>query len=93
MLTDICCYYLRYIYTENIEVRTTNVYGLMYASEKYMLDVIKNDCKRFLTANINEDYACVVLQIAHTFHLEDCKKMPFNLYFLMENFVLNQPVF
>jgi hypothetical protein len=46
----------------------------MYASEKYMLDVIKNECKKFLTANINEDYACVVLQIAHTFQLEDLQK-------------------
>jgi BTB/POZ domain-containing protein 3/6 len=46
----------------------------MRASEKYMLDVIKNECKKFLTANINENYACVVLQIAHTFHLDDLQK-------------------
>jgi hypothetical protein len=39
-----------------------------------MLDVIKNECKKFLAANINEDYACVVLQIANTFHLEDLQK-------------------
>ena len=69
-----CYCYLRYIYTDKIEVRTTNVYGLTYASEKYMLDVIKNECKKFLAANINEDYACVVLQIANTFHLEDLQK-------------------
>ena len=74
MLTDICYYYLRYIYTDNIEIRTDNVSELMRASEKYMLDVIKNECKKFLTANINEDYACVVLQIAHSFHLEDLQK-------------------
>jgi hypothetical protein len=35
----------------------------MYAPEKYMLDIIKNECKKFLTAHINENYACVVLQI------------------------------
>ena len=74
MLTDICYYYLRYIYTNNIEIRTDNVNGLMCASEKYMLDIIKNECKKFLTANINENYACVVLQIAHTFDLEDLQK-------------------
>ena len=62
------------MYTDKIEVRTDNVYGLMYASEKYMLDIIKNECKKFLTASINEEYACVVLQIAHTFHLEDLQK-------------------
>jgi hypothetical protein len=74
MLTDICYYYLRYIYTDNIDVRTDNVNGLMYAPEKYMLDIIKNECKKFLTAHINEHYACVVLQIAHTFDLEDLQK-------------------
>ena len=46
----------------------------MYASDKYMLDIIKNECKKFLTAHINEDYACVVLQIANTFDLEDLQK-------------------
>ena len=71
MLTYICYYYLRYIYTDNIEVGMDNVNGLMYASEKYMLDVIKNECKKFLAGNINEDYACVVLQTAHSFYLED----------------------
>ena len=74
MLIYICYFYLRFIYTDNIEIRTDNVNELMRASEKYMLDVIKNECKRFLTANINEDYACVVLQIAHSFHLEDLQK-------------------
>ena len=74
MLTDICYYYLSYIYTDNIEVRADNVYGLMYASEKYMLDVIKIECKQFLTTNINEKYACLVLHTAHDFHLEDLQK-------------------
>jgi len=74
MLTYICYYYLRYIYTDTIEVRTDNINGLMYASEKYMLDVIKNECKKFLAANINDDNACVVLQTAHNFHLEDLQK-------------------
>jgi len=87
MLTDMCYYFLRYIYTDNIEVRTVNVNryllllfkvnldnievtadnvnGLMYASEKYMLDGIKNECKKLLTTNINDDNVCMVLQTAH----------------------------
>jgi hypothetical protein len=60
--------------SNNIEVRADNVYGLMYASEKYMLDVIKIECKQFLTTNINEKYACLVLHTAHDFHLEDLQK-------------------
>jgi hypothetical protein len=39
-----------------------------------MIDVTKNECKKFLTANINEDYVCVVLQIANNFRLEDLQK-------------------
>jgi hypothetical protein len=46
----------------------------MYASEKYMLDVIKIECKKFLTVNINDDNACMVLQTAHSVHLEDLQK-------------------
>jgi hypothetical protein len=46
----------------------------MYASEKYMLDVIKIECKKFLTVNINDDNACMVLQTSHSFHLEDLQK-------------------
>jgi hypothetical protein len=74
MLADICYYYLRSIYTDNIEVTADNVNGLMHASEKYILDVIKIECKRFLTANINDDNACMVLQTAHNFHLEDLQE-------------------
>ena len=39
-----------------------------------MLDVIKIECKKFLTTSINEDYACLVLHTAHDFHLEDLQK-------------------
>jgi hypothetical protein len=46
----------------------------MYASEKYMLDGIKIECKKVLTANINDDNTCMVLQTAHNFHLEDLQK-------------------
>jgi hypothetical protein len=54
----------------------------MYASEKYMLDVIKIECKKFLTANINDDNACMVLQTAHNFELADLQNDALQFIFL-----------
>ena len=83
MLTYICYYYLRYIYTEYIEVRTDNVHRLIYASEKYTFPAITNECKKFLTACINVDNACVVLTTAYTFQLEDLQEDA--LQFIFDN--------
>ena len=38
------------------------------------IDVSKIECKKFLTVNINDDNACMVLQTTHNFHLEDLQK-------------------
>ena len=41
MLTDICYYYLRYIYTDNIEVRTVNVNRYLLLLFKVYVDNIE----------------------------------------------------
>jgi hypothetical protein len=48
MLTDMCYYYLRYIYTDNIEVRTVNVNGYLLLLFKVYLDNIE-----VRTVNVN----------------------------------------
>jgi hypothetical protein len=55
---------------------------LLFIAEKYMLDVIKIECKRFLTANINDDDACMVLQSAHNFALADLQNDALQFIFL-----------
>ena len=45
----------------------------MYGSEKYMLHNIKDKCSRYLQGSVDEERACVVLQTAHDFHLDDLR--------------------
>jgi hypothetical protein len=45
----------------------------MYGSEKYMLHNIKDKCSHYLQSSVDEERACVVLQTAHDFHLDDLR--------------------
>jgi len=45
----------------------------MYGSEKYMLHVIKDKCSHYLQSSLDEERACLVLQTAHDFHLDDLR--------------------
>jgi len=45
----------------------------MYGSEKYMLHVIKDKCSHYLQSSLDEERACLVLQTAHDFNLDDLK--------------------
>jgi hypothetical protein len=47
-----------------------------------MLDVIKIECKKFLTTHINDDNACMVLQSAHNFELADLQNDALQFIFL-----------
>ncbi|VDI79410.1 BTB/POZ domain-containing protein 3/6 [Mytilus galloprovincialis] len=62
---------LQYIYTEKIVIDAQNIKGLLYGSEKYMLQTLKDKCNEFLTSSVDEDHACVVFQTAHDFHIKD----------------------
>ncbi|VDI53798.1 BTB/POZ domain-containing protein 6-like [Mytilus galloprovincialis] len=70
---EIFTHLVRFMYTDQIEVNTSNVKGLLYGAEKYMLQTVKSECSQFLSTLIDEDHACVVLQTANDFHLEELK--------------------
>ncbi|VDI09591.1 Hypothetical predicted protein [Mytilus galloprovincialis] len=74
---------LQFIYTDKITVDSNNVRNLLYGSEKYMLQLLKDKCSAFLTSNVDVEHACVVLQTAHDFNMEDLKTKVFN--FIFEN--------
>ncbi|XP_063414549.1 BTB/POZ domain-containing protein 6-like [Mytilus trossulus] len=74
---------LQFIYTDTITVDSNNVRNLLYGSEKYMLQLLKDECCAFLTSNVNVDQACVVLQTAYDFNMEDLKTKVLN--FIFEN--------
>lgn len=62
------------MYTDEVEVNTSNVKGLLYGAEKYMLQAVKDECSRFLSSLLDHEHACVVLQTANDFNLIDLKE-------------------
>lgn len=64
---------VRYIYTDKVEINEGSVKGLLYGAEKYMLTAVKKECSTFLTSLIDTDHACVVLQTANDFNIENLK--------------------
>ncbi|XP_052077379.1 BTB/POZ domain-containing protein 2-like [Mytilus californianus] len=74
---------LLFLYTDKITVDSNNIRSLLYGSEKYMLQLLKDECDAFLASNVDIDHACVVLQIAHDFNMEDLKTKA--LHFIFEN--------
>ncbi|XP_071127678.1 BTB/POZ domain-containing protein 6-like [Mytilus edulis] len=73
---------LKYIYTDKEVVDSKNIIGLMYGSEKYMIQPLKDQCSKFLSSNVtSDDHACIVYQTAHDFHIEDIKTRALNHIF------------
>ncbi|CAG2224276.1 BTBD3_6 [Mytilus edulis] len=72
---------LQFIYTDKITVDSNNVRNLLYGSEKYMLQLLKDECSAFLTSNVDVEHVCVVLQTAHDFNIEDLKTKVLNFIF------------
>ncbi|XP_071127106.1 BTB/POZ domain-containing protein 6-like [Mytilus edulis] len=72
---------LQYIYTEKIVIDAKNITGLLYGSEKYMLQTLKDKCNEFLTSSVDEEHACVVFQTAHDFHIKDLETNALNFIF------------
>ncbi|CAC5411604.1 BTBD3_6 [Mytilus coruscus] len=72
---------LQYIYTEKIVIDANNIKGLLYGSEKYMLQTLKDKCSDFLTSSVNGDHACVVFQTAHDFHMKDLEEEALNFIY------------
>ncbi|XP_052077384.1 BTB/POZ domain-containing protein 6-like [Mytilus californianus] len=73
---------LQFIYTDKITVDSNNIRNLLYGSEKYMLQLLTDKCNAFLASNVNVDHACLVLQAAHDFNMEDLKTKVLNFIFI-----------
>ncbi|XP_052075925.1 BTB/POZ domain-containing protein 6-like [Mytilus californianus] len=72
---------LQYIYTEKFVIDSKNIKGLLYGSEKYMLQTLKDKCSDFLTSSVNGDHTCVVFQTAHDFNMKDLETDALNFIF------------
>ncbi|CAG2219712.1 unnamed protein product [Mytilus edulis] len=74
---------LQYIYTDETIIDARNIKGLLYGSDKYMLQNLKDKCSELLTLSVDGDHTCGVFQTAHDFHMKDLEKETLN--FIYEN--------
>lgn len=59
------------MYTDKIAVSNSNVTELLYASDKYMLTMMKQECEKTLKKSATSEYAAKTLQAAYKYHLPD----------------------
>ncbi|XP_046571143.1 BTB/POZ domain-containing protein 6-like [Haliotis rubra] len=62
--------FLRYLYSNCVELTTDNVSGLLYAAKKYSVKSLSEKCVRFLDSALNADNACDILEHAHVYSEE-----------------------
>ncbi|XP_063414692.1 BTB/POZ domain-containing protein 6-like [Mytilus trossulus] len=84
---------LQFIYTDKITVDSFNVKNILYGSEKYMLQLLTDECNAFLASHVNVDHACLVLQAAHDFHMDDLETKVLNFIFIHGSEVLDSKDF
>ncbi|XP_033725448.1 BTB/POZ domain-containing protein 1-like [Pecten maximus] len=65
--------FLRYLYTDKIDLTDRNVVPVFNAARKYCVDILVSRCEKFLSENLTIDSACVLLEQAHLFMMESLK--------------------
>ncbi|VDI08118.1 Hypothetical predicted protein [Mytilus galloprovincialis] len=84
---------LQFIYKDKITVDSFNVKNILYGSEKYMLKLLTDECNAFLASHVDVDHACLVLQAAHDFNMEDLETKVLNFIFIHGSEVLDSKDF
>ncbi|XP_048245930.1 BTB/POZ domain-containing protein 6-like isoform X2 [Haliotis rufescens] len=65
--------FLRYLYTDEVELTPNTVLGLMYAARKYNITGLEKQCEEFCLQSLSPSNACLFLQQADLFDKEDLK--------------------
>ncbi|OWF55515.1 BTB/POZ domain-containing protein 2 [Mizuhopecten yessoensis] len=65
--------FLRYLYTDSIDLTLRNVVPVLNAARKYCVDILVSHCEKFLASNLSSDNACLFLEQAHVFVLDSLK--------------------
>ncbi|XP_048245936.1 BTB/POZ domain-containing protein 6-like isoform X2 [Haliotis rufescens] len=66
--------FLRYLYTDEVELTPNTVLGLMYAARKYNITGLETECEEFCLQSLLPTNACLFLQQADLFDKEDLKE-------------------
>ncbi|OWF55517.1 BTB/POZ domain-containing protein 2-like [Mizuhopecten yessoensis] len=65
--------FLRYLYTDSIDLTLRNVVPVLNAARKYFVDILVSHCEKFLASNLSSDNACLFLEQAHVFVMDSLK--------------------
>jgi len=68
---DIFLVLLRYIYTGQVKFSPDTILATLAAANQYNLDGLKNACEKYITACIDFDNACYLLQSAKMFNADE----------------------
>ncbi|CAC5385831.1 BTBD1_2 [Mytilus coruscus] len=76
-------FFLRWIYSDNIEVSSENVRKMLYISEKYLFYGGKDACENFLKKSVSTSDSVGALQTSIDFHLLDLQSA--SLKYIQQN--------
>ncbi|XP_033726145.1 BTB/POZ domain-containing protein 1-like [Pecten maximus] len=71
--------FLRFLYTDRICFTEKNVFPILNAARKYCVDILVSRCEKFLSSNLSEANACLFMEHAHLYSMDqikmDCLKL------------------
>ncbi|OWF49321.1 BTB/POZ domain-containing protein 1-like [Mizuhopecten yessoensis] len=70
---DVFQHFLRYLYTDTIDLTEMNVVPVLNAARKYCVDILVTNCEDFLTKSLSAENACLFLEHAHVFLMDKLK--------------------
>ncbi|XP_033725452.1 BTB/POZ domain-containing protein 6-like [Pecten maximus] len=75
--------FLRYLYTDTIDLTDRNVVPVLNVARKYCVDILVSLCGEFFAKNLTVDSACVLFEQSHVFVMESLRQQC--LQFILNN--------
>ncbi|XP_045209138.2 BTB/POZ domain-containing protein 6-like [Mercenaria mercenaria] len=84
--------FLRFLYTEEVDITPDTVMALMYTAKKYAVQILVDKCRDYLETEINNDNVCTILEQAHLFDEQNLRNNCFTTIFSNSTDVLKSPL-
>ncbi|XP_071108561.1 BTB/POZ domain-containing protein 6-like [Haliotis cracherodii] len=67
---DIFEEFLKFMYTNDADITSDNVTGLLYSSKKYAVQLLEDKCLKYLEDSLTSENVCAILEQAHIYDEE-----------------------
>ncbi|KAL4228793.1 BTB And C-terminal Kelch [Mactra antiquata] len=88
---DIMKIFLRFLYTEYVDLTPDTVMALMYTAKKYGVKTLNDNCREYLETEIDSDNVCTILEQAHLFDEPSLVSQCFKTIYSKSTEVLSDP--